>query len=314
MRINFTDNISVMVNGENTNRTKDAHGNGNNKGGTFSINASQLNLMQDPIQARREKAQKEAMDILRGQFESDGVIDTDLKERRDRITQNKETASAALKEINAISDEQEKLKETYGIEADSKEQQDLELRMKFNKAMKPNSQVKLTEEEWEQYQELGPMTEYQKAAMSLEADKGKWRKEIEEAQKVISSETQVIRATQQEVVKHHGMDDAVAAKDKYLEAASGEIIGMLIDEGKDHIEEKVEEAVEKGEELKEEKEELEELREEKKAEREENTPQPEELLDIHKIQQDVEEQLKAILEEQKLLKEDLKGLKVNSAI
>lgn len=314
MKVNLTENRSIFVGGENTNQAKGADESGKNKGGTFSINASQLNLMQDPIQARREQAQKEAMDILRGQFEADGAIDTDLKERRGRIAQNKETAAAALKEINAISEEQEKLKEAYGIEADSQEQQDLELRMKFNKAMKPDSQEQLTEEEWERYQELGPMTEYQKAAMELEADKGKWRKEIDEAQKVITSETQVIRATQQEVVKHHGMDDAVAAKEEYLKAASKEIIGMLIEEGKDHIEEKVEEAVEKGEKLKEEKEELEELREERKAEREENTPQPEELLDIHKIQKDVEEQLNAILEEQKLLKEDLKGLKVNSAV
>lgn len=314
MKVNLTENRSIFVGGENTNQAKGADESGKNKGGTFSINASQLNLMQDPIQARREQAQKEAMDILRGQFEADGAIDTDLKERRGRIAQNKETAAAALKEINAISEEQEKLKEAYGIEADSQEQQDLELRMKFNKAMKPDSQEQLTEEEWERYQELGPMTEYQKAAMELEADKGKWRKEIDEAQKVITSETQVIRATQQEVVKHHGMDDAVAAKEEYLKAASKEIIGMLIEEGKDHIEEKVEEAVEKGEKLKEEKEELEELREEKKAEREENTPQPEELLDLHKIQKDVEEQLNAILEEQKLLKEDLKGLKVNSAV
>lgn len=314
MKVNLTENRSIFVGGENTNQAKGADESGKNKGGTFSINASQLNLMQDPIQARREQAQKEAMDILRGQFEADGAIDMDLKERRGRIAQNKETAAAALKEINAISEEQEKLKEAYGIEADSQEQQDLELRMKFNKAMKPDSQEQLTEEEWERYQELGPMTEYQKAAMELEADKGKWRKEIDEAQKVITSETQVIRATQQEVVKHHGMDDAVAAKEEYLKAASKEIIGMLMEEGKDHIEEKVEEAVEKGEKLKEEKEELEELREEKKAEREENTPQPEELLDIHKIQKDVEEQLNAILEEQKLLKEDLKGLKVNSAV
>lgn len=314
MKVNLTENRSVFVGGENTNQAKGADESGKNKGGTFAINASQLNLMQDPIQARRDKAQKEAMDILRGQFKSDGVIDTDLKERRGRIAENKETAAAALKEINAISEEQEKLKESYGIEADSQEQKDLELRMKFNEAMKPGSQVKLTEEDWERYQEMGPMTEYQRAAMSLEADKGKWRKEIDEAQKVISSETQVIRATQQEVVKHHGMDDAVAAKEEYQKAASKEIIGMLMEEGKDHIEEKVEEAVEKGEEQKEAKEELEELREEKKAEREENMPQPDNLLELHKIQKDVEEQLKNILEEQKLLKEDLKGVKVNSAV
>lgn len=239
------------------------------KDGTGSIKASELNLIQgDEIQQRKQQAQKQAMELLMSQFDSDGAIDQSLAERKQRILDSKEEAGEALNEVNKLSDMQKQLQETYGVADDSQEQKDLELRMKFNKSMKPNSDVTMTEEEMEQFHKLGPVTEYQEQAMHLEALKGDWQKQINDANKNIAAESQAIRATKQELLKYHGMDDAKRAAEGILQAASKEVAGMIIKESMDHVDEELEEKVEKAEEIKEEKEETEALREEKQAERE----------------------------------------------
>ncbi len=279
-----------------------------------SIDASGLKIVQDSILERKKQAMRDAMGIIRKQFEADSEIDQNLAERRSRIGENKEKANVALKEMQALEAEQEKLKETYGIKEGSQEQQDLELRMKFNEAMKPDSNVELTSEEMKRYMELGPVTEYEQQVMTLESSKGKWREEIDEAHKVIAEETQIIRGIKKELLKYHGMDDATLAAEETLKAASDAIVGMLMQEGLTHIQEEVDEAVEKGKELKEEKEQQEALMEEKKAERKEQAQQMAETPDLQELQGEVEQRIKEILEKQKLLEEDLKGIQVDGSI
>ncbi len=279
-----------------------------------SIQASQLNLMQDGILERRKKAMADAMDIIGKQFGVDGKIDDDLNQRRERIAESKEKASTALKERQALSEEQEKLREQYGVDMDSEEQSDLELRIKMREAMKPGSRLELSEEEWERLQKMGPETEYQKAALEIEASKDVWNTEIKEAHKVIATETQVIRATKQELLKHHGMVDAARIAEDSLEAASNEILGMLRQEGMEHVQEEIDEKVEEAQEKKEEKEEQGAVREEKKAQQEEMNQNLKNLPDIQRVQDEVDQQIQEIRMRQKLLEEDLKGIQVDSNI
>lgn len=286
------------------------------KADTVSIKGSELNLAQDSILARRQKAQKDAMDIINTQFKADSKIDEDFAERRGRIAENKENAAAALREINALSEEQARVKEAYGIEDDSQEQKDLELRIKLSEAARPGSNVKFTEDEMKRINQLGPMTEYQKQVMGLESSKGVWREEIEEANENIAVETQVIRATKLELLKHHGMDDAKRLAEESLAAASKEIMGMLTQEGMDKVKEDLEETVEKAEEEKEKQEEQEALREEQKAQREQNQNLASNsgMEEIQKIQSEMDIQMEEIRQRQKLLEEDLKGIQVDSSI
>lgn len=286
----------------------------NKKDENQSINASQLNLMQDSILERKKKAMGDAMAIVSKQFQADSQIDADLAERRSRIAENKEKAHAALEEVNALSEEQKKLQETWGIAEDSQEQKDLELRIKIKEALKLNAKVKLTKEDIERMQQLGPMTDYQKQAMALENAKGVWQKEIKAAHKVISTETQVIRGIKQELLKHHGMTDAMNAAEASLKASSDEIIGMLMQESMEHVQEEFEEMIEKAEAEKEKKEKQEVLLEEQKAERQETQQQLQETPEIVQVQQEVEQQIQEILEKQKLLEEDLKGIQIDDII
>lgn len=279
-----------------------------------SIDASALNLGQDSIAQRKDQAQKEAMDIIKSQFKSDGRIDKSLAECRTKIADSKGKAEEALDHINEITEQQEQLKEDWNIADDSQEQQNLELRLKAREAMKPGSKVEMSAEEWEQYSKLGPASEYEQAVLDWEKEKDMFRKDLEDANKDIAIQSQVIRATKQEMLKHHGMDDAAGIAEEALTAASKEIVGMVVQEGMDSIKEEIDEAVEKGQELKEKNEEEEALREEKKADEMELQQQAMNLPNAQKLQDEVEQKIQEIMAKQKLLEEDLKGCQVDQNV
>ena len=122
-----------------------------------------------------------------------------------------------------------------------------------------------------------------------------------------------------EQLKSNPMVEAEKQSEEILEAANKAIYGDLINEGKKHIEEKMEEAKEKAEKLAEKKEEEEE-RLEKKEEREEkledaqNKETIETLNSYNDPDSQIKKELDEILDELKLIQEDLKGVKVDSNI
>ena len=83
------------------------------KGLGNSIQASELNLFQDSIADKKKKAMQDAMDLIKEQFESDGIVDETKEEFRKQSAEGKERALAASKELKAIREEKEKLKEEY---------------------------------------------------------------------------------------------------------------------------------------------------------------------------------------------------------
>lgn len=279
-----------------------------------SIDASGLNLGQESITQRKDQARKEAMDIIKNQFKSDGKIDKSLADCREKIVDSKGKAEEALGHINEITAQQEQLKEDWKIADDSQEQQNLELRLKAREAMKPGSQVEMSAEEWEQYSKLGPASEYEQAVLGWESEKDMFRKDLEDANKDIAIQSQVIRGTKQEMLKTHGMDDATAVAREAQKAASQEIIGMAIQEGMDSIKEEIDEAVEKGQEQKEKNEEAEALRQEKKADEMELRQQAMSLPNGQKLQDEVEQRIQEIMAKQKLLEEDMKGFQVDQNV
>lgn len=282
-----------------------------NGAGVKSVDGSGLNLGQDAIAQRKSQAQQEAMDIIKNQFKSDGKIDQDLAKRRQKIVDSQAKADEALGHMNEITQQEQQLKEDWNIADDSEEQQNLELRLKAKEAMRPGSNVEMTAEEWKRYSELGPMSEYEQAVMDWEQEKGMFRKELDEANKEIMVQSQVIKATKQEMLKYHGMDDATMLAEETLKAASKEITGMLLQEGVDSVREEIDEAVEKGQEQKEKNEEEEALREEKKADEMELEQQMMNLPKAQQLQDEVEQKMQEILAKQNLLEEDLKGVQVD---
>ncbi len=260
-----------------------------------SIDASGLNLCQDSIAEKKKKAMQDAMDFIKQQFESDSQVDDVMEECRGQIAEGKEQALAASKELKSVQEQKEQLKEEY---PDGGEDYDA----------------------------------YMKELNEMESH---WKKEMQKGQSMVADSTSAIKAVKQEALKHHGMTDAVKAAEETMEAASKEMIGMLMNEAKDTVDEELEETVEKAEEAKEEKTEQEEelkeaqIEQEKKAKEleeelekrrraRENRPAPPSaeshaalMQDLQNRQKEIIDNTNQILEEQTLLPEEIKGIMVD---
>lgn len=257
-----------------------------------SINASELNLFQDGIAEKKKKAMEDAMEFIKKQFESDSMMDDYMEECRGQIAEGKEMALEASKELKAVREQKEQLMEEYP----DQNNEDYKAYMK----------------------DLNKMEEH-------------WQNEMKNAQSLISDSSQAIKAVKQEALKHHGMVDATKAAEKELQAASKEIIGMLMEEAKDTVDEELEEKVEEAEETKEEKEEketdlkevqlekekklqeIEEEQEKRKKMRENRKPLPSSnyVQEMTDKQQIIRENIDQVLEAQSLLSEEIKGMVVD---
>ena len=264
------------------------------KGLGNSIQASELNLFQDSIADKKKKAMQDAMDLIKEQFKSDGVVDETKDGFRKQSAEGKERALAASKELKAIQEEKEKLKEAYP-DADS--------------------------EEYKAYME------------ELEGMEGYWRKEMQNGQDMVSSATQVIKGINQEMLKRHDMIDANKLAEESLKAAGKEIVGMMMDEAKEKADKDLEEVVEKAEESKEEKAEQEEALKKAQAEQEKRMKELEEEMEKRRKNREASaaptsmpsldttqmeanqrqflDNLQQVLDEQALMPEEIKGIVVD---
>ena len=258
-----------------------------------SIQASDLNLFQDSIADKKKKAMQDAMDLIKEQFESDGIVDETKEEFRKQSAEGKERALAASRELKAIREEKEKLKEEYP-DMDSEE--------------------------------------YKADMKELEKKEEHWQKEMQNGQDMVSSATQVIKGINQEMLKRHDMIDANKLAEESLKAAGKEIVGMMMDEAKEKAD-NLEEVVEKAEESKEEKVEQEEALKEAQAEQEKRMKELEEEMEkrrknreartavnsmpsldtsqMETMQRQFMDSLQQILDEQALMPEEIKGIVVD---
>lgn len=316
MRVNQT-----IFMGDDTLRARHGQENQQKESDKKSIFAGGLNKAVDPILQKKQQAQKQAMKIVGDTWANDRKIDDDLDERRARIKENREIIRQAKEELGRIDKEREELRDRYQVEADSKEEQDLKLLEKEMDARKPGSDVCLTKEEMEQIEEIrkNGLTEYQTRSLEMKKGGGLYEDEIAEAEKIIKTESAVISSIKLERLKKDPMVQAQENAKEIIDAARDEILGMLIDEGKDHVDEELEEkkeAAEKAEEKKEEEEEKAEKKEEKKTQEEQFREQikasTELMTKSDELLDDVQKKVKKILDEMKLLEEDLKGAAVDT--
>lgn len=279
----------------------------------------------DPIKKKREEACKKAMKIVGDAFASEQKIDDDLASRKSHIDELRDNMNQAQAAMNQIDQEKNQLRESKGIAADSEEQKDLELLEKRSASKRVGSEVSLTKEDQERLDQIDAkgMTEYQKQAMEMEGYKAPYRKNISDSKKQIVEENAIIRGVMLERLKSNPMLDATQEADSIMEAADDEIMGMLIQEGRDFINEKHQEeeeaAKEKAAEEKEKEEQIEAIREDTKEQKErveknkiENLT--EQVLDLDKAQTDIKAEVSDIVDKMSLVIEDIKGSVVDQQV
>lgn len=313
-------NTTIFM-GDDTLRARHGYEDAEKEQNRKSIFAGGLNKTADPILQKKQQAQKQAMKVISDAWAGEREIDDDLELRREKINQYKEDMGKAKDELKEIENRRAQLRDSYGIAEDSQEEQDLKLLEKEIDSQKPGSGIHLTAEEYErlaQIKEAG-LSEYQQHSLELKSNGGMYEEQISEAEEGILAENSVIRATKLERLKSQTMQKANESADEIMEAARDQIIGMLVEEAKDHIEEEMEEkkeAAQKAEEKKEEEEERIEKRDEKEDREEQLREQIKAATEQMTLSEDVlgevQQEIKKIVEEMKLLEEDIKGAAVDT--
>lgn len=224
---------------------------------------------------------------------------------------------------------------------------DKELLRKKALSEDPVTGVQLTEEQQEKVAQLEAkkdrLTEYQERCLEIDAYQRTYEKRNLEIDKELTGCYGSIRATKLERLKYHEMVNAQKKADEVMDAAGKEILGMLVEEAKDHVDEELEEPREEAKEEAEEKAE----EEEKIEEREEKQEELEAQVDAAQVRSeeqealrreakersredadlletmmeagmgnvgnvsDVQSEIKNMLHKMKLLEEDLKGSTVD---
>ncbi|MCM1412701.1 MAG: hypothetical protein NC305_19500 [Lachnospiraceae bacterium] len=235
--------------------------------------------LQDRIEQKRQEARKQAMKVVGDAFSGDKALDEDIENRYQNIKNLQEDRKRLLDERENVEIRKADLEKGY--EAGEISEEDY-----------LNEKADLKEEE-----------------MIRDAD-------LDDNENQVMQESSTIRAIRRERLKHHAMTDAQEQAEDILDAARDEIMGMVVEEGRDHIDEETEKREEQAEEIREEKEEQEEFIESQKERREEEEEllediPMEEMLSLDKIQSDVQQEVQGILDKMKLIAEDIKGAVVD---
>lgn len=302
-----------------------------------------LDLAADPIAQRRREACEKAWKVVKNAWDNDKTVDAAIQGRQEHYAELAALRDETTESLADVTEDKDVLRQLYGVSKDSKEQQDLELLEKEQDFVNGVSLEAPTEEEWERLAEIKkqPLTEYQERALALNARAGDYKLQIEDLNRRMRDDIADIKSISQERLKSNPMVDAQNAAKEIMDAANEQVIGMLMQEAKEHVDEKQEEASKKAEEAMEEKEKREEQQEElklkravqeamiegtreavekaKAIEREKEAPDIEitEMVDLTKSTnsaKDVGQSLDEIKSSMKLLEADLKGIKVDEEI
>ena len=340
-----------------------------------TIFAGDLPINKDPITLRKQQAQKRAMKFVKDAWSGDRKLDQSQDEIRAKLKELMDEATANQELAQSNTERMENLRQQYGVEADSQEQKDLELLMK---ASNPDSFDSLTEDEEARLAEMGPqreymallskkmistepftegdqarldelgksLTEYQRKCLEINEERSVYQKRDARTQNYIQELQTSLTDMKIERLKFHKMADAQEKAEQVMEQASEEIIGLLVDEAKDHVDETYEEQREEAEKKAEEKEEQEEKQEKIEEQKEliearvdaaqEHTHEAEEAqreqekdareeaqlmkdmaeagMDVAGTSSAVKAEIKDMLQKMKLIEADIKGIEVDEEI
>ena len=269
-----------------------------NKGSSKSINASNLNKVADPIAQKKRAAKEKALKLVGDVFNNDKKLDDDMDSRRNHIQELKKEIHNNEGALSDIKEARKSLNKEYGLpeDFDGNEEQ-------FSMLDKDK------------------LSEYLECSEDLTKREKQYQKEINSSLYEIKTEDAVIRQTGIDRLKSHAMTDAVKEGEERMKEASEEIVGALMSEAKDSIDEKLKDTVEEAKEQKEKKEELEEKLEARKEEKKEQEELTEDILEGAKEKVSVtdtiegaQQEIKDMMSKMKLIEDDIKGAAVDKNI
>lgn len=265
------------------------------------INGAELNLGASAAEKRIAK-ERQALKIKLDQMISDDEYNQEMKSHLEREAELKQDALNNQKEAKAIENVKKVVKEAYGVEDGSEEQQKLEEIEALRKKQK--SGEILTPEESERLRKTDDLTDYQKLMLEYDDAMDEYKKRAEDLARLAEAHGSAVEGMKQALLKVHPMVDASKKANEIIQEALKEEQNTLMDEMKENYDKKVEEEKEKAEEAKEKSEELHNTSEEE-------TP-GEELQSILEAVADAEQRQNS--KKTLLLEEDLKGIEVDETV
>ena len=234
-----------------------------------TINASELNLKpynDNQIDAKRLRARKQAMKLISDAWKSADMRDKNIEDMKlDKLNKLDEITELKNK-VSDLENEKEAYRVDYGVDKDS---QELELLEKYQNNRYGSAEDTFSKEELDRLKELQntPLTEYQEKVLKLNSSQIHFKDEIGQKELKIACTTASIALAEIDRDKSQEMLKAQDSADQIIGAVEGEVKNLLVNEGKDNIDDKVEENKEKADEAEKKQEEQQEKIDEKRKER-----------------------------------------------
>lgn len=272
------------------------------------------------IEEKREGARQKARKLVSDQFTKDQEASADLEKMRTAKSEVLEIGDTAKEHLKDIKSMQQKLMDAAGITEDSDEYKDL---MALETQMDVRTYYTLSLDERKAVDErvanMGPLTDTQKRLLALNTMEDEMNDVITKSENNMVALTQSLTSTKINSLKSSPMNDVQKQAAEIMDAASQDIMAMIMQKAKEHLDElqkEQEEKVEEKKEKEEEEEKAEEVKEEQEADKEEAAePVPEELIgELAKNNETIQKELQKIADKNALLAEDLKGIDVDKLI
>lgn len=335
MKVN---NVSIFVGEDSLSGRSQLFGLHQKEGNKSTFFAGSLNQNIDPITQKKQLAQKKALKVVGDAFAADHKADMEVTDREAQIRAMRAENLEAQNALNALEAQKKEIGKVYGLGEEGLSDEDWNiLEMGHEKPMCMSDEEKARYQEME---EQGLTGEYYQRCKDIN-DLEKFHNNIlVENKKMIRSHeaaNEAVHKSRLDLRKGNPMISAQEEAEAIMDAARKDIIGMIKDEGMDHIDEEMQEKADKAQEEKEKKEEeeekLEAVREdkaqmqdqadaarkrarenEKRAEELMEALPTEEILQMNNGTSDFQQELKDILNRMKLMEEDLKGAAVDAAL
>ncbi|MBQ9233528.1 MAG: hypothetical protein IJ167_05790 [Lachnospiraceae bacterium] len=319
MTINFNAGQTVNVNTVSNNSSDQKERK------TFFAGNANISANESLITAKRKQAQRQAMKLVNDAWEKDNKKADSIKNMEDKISANKESIKETNSKLKDLEERKESLREEYGIAGDSDEQKDLLLLEKYQDRKNGLKTDPFTKEEISRLKELQniPRTEYQNKVLEVNEISADLKMDIVKKSNENIGLGESILEANTDLTASQNMQNAKLASDKIMEALSDEIKSLILNEAKEHTEEKMAEEKEKAEKLEEEKDEKEEKLEETKEKRKEQEALIEADIEASRLEQKIkvegdysgndslQKDIKKIIQDNNLLDDDLKGIKID---
>lgn len=227
-------------------------------GNGLTINGNQLNLGEDLVEEKRKKARSMAMELMLDVYKNDKKLDDSALEKSEHASKLFKENEEARSMIADIRKEKENTNELYGVSEDSVETKDLDILRRGRDSHGKPEEV-LSAEEYTRYKELyaDGLSDYHQRMLALDADEKVYTNKISDNMDDIIRDYAFNRNLSIERLKSHDMLDAKKQGEQIVAAASKEIIGQVMQDAVDNIDEDTEKEKEEALEKKQEQQELE---------------------------------------------------------